>query len=1088
MRKFGLLGTSALRSAVFVGFAMAITSPSIAGTGAAQPSSPVEEDSPTQPDAPETLGQNEVELESGQTADEGATGETILVTGTRIRRPNLESTVPITSVGPTELTQRGDVSLGDALNELPSLRSTFSQANSTRFIGTAGLNLLDLRGLGTERTLVLVNGRRHVTSSPGSYEVDTNTIPTDLVERVDVVTGGNSAIYGSDAVAGVVNFVLKRDYEGIALRGQGGVSKYGDRGTYFVSGVAGKNLLDDRINVAVALEYAKTNPVFFIDRPYTGAESGVGPPGFETVEPTFRLVNGVPVAVPNRNNNGVPNTRFLSSGFTFNTVSLGGMVLTTCPAATATNAARRAAVCTGELSPTSGGRFSYNYAFLPDGTLVANNPANGLVDNRGAGGSPLFGLGASGLEGAMLLPGLDRYSANLLLSGDISPAFQPFLEAKYVRVDATQTSTQPTFIASALNPIFSVNNPFLTQQARDTLNLITGGASTFQMQRFNIDIGTRAEDHKRETYRIVAGVGGDLSTTGNLRYELSFNYGRTETYYETGGNVDIARFNRATNAVRNSQGQIVCAVNADASTTNDDPACVPLNVFGNGAPSQEAIDYVIYTSSREQWAEQINAVAFLSGDTAGLFELPGGPIGFAVGAEYRREDAFSAFDEFTRSGATFLNSGEPFDPPALEVKEAFAEVRIPILKDVPFFQELSLEGAARYSEQTGSDEGVWAYNFGGTWAPVRDLRIRAGYARSVRAPNLGDLFATRSETFANGLIDPCSQNVIMDDPNRVRNCAAAGVPTTLVVDGMTIPWINTPASGVSGFNQGNPNLTPEVGKSLTVGAVFQPRFIPGLSLTVDYYNIKISNVIQGLSGQAIINRCYDDPVSIDNPFCAAVFRRRDPNPLIDFTFDGQANRIPAPGQPTVNFEVLGPAFLNQPFNFAALKAEGIDFDMAYRTRLNDDVVMNLRGIATYNLNRQNFTFITDPDRATQLLGTLGDPEWAASFSANFDFGVFDLTYRANYIGPQFVTAFGVQNQEQGRPPTNPDAFPFKTYPDVLYHAFRGNFEVDKRFSFYGGVDNVLNRRPPFDLTGTGAGSGIFPVQGRFFYAGAEVKF
>jgi outer membrane receptor protein involved in Fe transport len=151
-------------------------------------------------------------------------------------------------------------------------------------------------------------------------------------------------------------------------------------------------------------------------------------------------------------------------------------------------------------------------------------------------------------------------------------------------------------------------------------------------------------------------------------------------------------------------------------------------------------------------------------------------------------------------------------------------------------------------------------------------------------------------------------------------------------------------------------------------------------------------------------------------------------------------------------------------------------------------VLNLRGIATYNLNRENFTFITDPTRATQLLGTLGDPEWAASFSANVDFGTFDITYRANYIGPQFVTSFGVQNSEQGRPPTNPDAFPFKSYPDVLYHALRGNFEVDKRFSFYGGVDNLLNRRPPFDLTGTGGGSGIFPVTGRFFYAGAEVKF
>ncbi|WP_225421469.1 TonB-dependent receptor domain-containing protein [Sphingomonas parva] len=1038
-------------------------------------------------DSPAVLAQNEVELESGQAIDQ-ASNDQIVVTGSRINRPNLDSTVPITSVGAEELTQRGDVSLGDALNELPSLRSTYSQSNSTRFIGTAGLNLLDLRGLGTERTLVLVNGRRHVSSTPGSYEVDTNTIPTDLVERVDVVTGANSAVYGSDAVAGVVNFVLKRNYEGLSLRGQGGTSSYGDRGTYFISGIAGKNFFDDRLNVAVAGEYAKTNAVYFSDRAYLGAATGVGPAGFETVEPTFRLVNGVPVAVPNRNNNGVPNTRFISSGLTFNTVSTGGMVLTSCPAATATNQARRDAVCTGELSPTSGGRLSYNYAFDPNGNLIPNNPANGLVDNRAAGGSALFGLGASGLEGAMLLPGLERYSANLLLNGDFGEGFQPFVEAKYVRVDANQTSTQPTFIASALNPIFSTSNPFLTAQARATLNVITGGASTFQMQRFNNDIGTRAEDHKRETFRIVTGASGKLTDTANLRYEVSLNYGRTETYYETGGNVDVAKFNRALDAVRNSSGQIVCRVNADASTTNDDPSCAPLNVFGYGAPSQAAIDYVLYTSFRNEWAEQKNAVAYLSGDTENLFELPGGAIGFALGAEYRKEDAYSAYDDYTATGATFLNASAPFDPPSVEVKEVFGELRVPILRDMPFFHELTVEGAARYSDYSGNIGGVWAYNFGGTWAPISDLRVRAAYGRSVRAPNLGNLYAPQSENFANGLIDPCSQTAINDNPNRVRNCAEAGIPTTMVVDGQTIPWVNTPSSGVSYFNQGNAQLVPEVSKSLTVGAVLQPRFIPGFSFTVDYYNIKIQNVISGLTGQQIVNRCYDDPVSTDNPFCDAVFRRRDPNPLIDFTFDGQTNRTPAPGVPTLNFAKLGPAFLNQPFNFASYKAEGIDFDAAYRKKLNDGIEVNLRGIATYNLNRENFSFITDPERSTRLHGVLGDPIWAGTFTANVDFGTFDIGYRLNYVGAQSVTDWEVQHSHQGRAPTNPDAYPFRKYPDVVYHALRFGFEPTEKFSFYAGIDNVLNRKPPYDLTGTGGGSGIFPVTGRFFYAGAQIDF
>src|SRR3954447_14757040 len=192
----------------------------------------------------------------------------ITVTGSRIRRPNLESPLPVTSVGGEEFFQTGDVSVGDKLAELPSIASTFTQANSTRFLGTSGLNLLDLRGLGTTRTLVLVNGRRHVGGDvlSSGVSVDVNTIPTDLIERVDVVTGGNSAVYGSDAIAGVVNFVLKQDYDGIMLRGQGGQSKYGDADAYFLSALLGKNFAGGRGNVAVNLEYARRDQAWGAER------------------------------------------------------------------------------------------------------------------------------------------------------------------------------------------------------------------------------------------------------------------------------------------------------------------------------------------------------------------------------------------------------------------------------------------------------------------------------------------------------------------------------------------------------------------------------------------------------------------------------------------------------------------------------------------------------------------------------------------------------------------------------------------------------------------------------------------------------
>ena len=1104
MRKFNLLGGSALGSAAVLTLSLALAAPAYAQTTPDQ-------DTTTESDAPETLGQNEVELESGQSATDATGDDEILVTGSRIRRPNLDSTVPITSVGPQELTQRGEVSLGDALNELPSLRATFSQANSTTSIGTSGLSLLDLRGLGTTRTLVLVNGRRHVTAQPGNYNVDVNTIPVDLLERVDVVTGGNSAVYGSDAIAGVVNFVLRRNFEGVKIRGQGGISTYGDRGNYFVSAVAGKNFFDDRVNIALHGEYSKSNEVFYSDRPYLGAYTG--PSGFITTQIT---------TAPNRNFDGIPNTAFYDNqggsrpGIMFGNISLGGYVASTCSTATpaqiaaftpaqlaaynsSTQVQRRALACAGGTTPT-GGNIPRNYAFLPDGTLAPDIP---FTDNRAIGGGVIGGLSATGLEDAMLLPGLERMVGGVLVNAEISPAFQPFLEAKFVRVNATQQSTQPTFTSGSLTATFSIDNPFLTQQARAQLQALNPGATTFSMLRFNNDLGTRAEDHQRDTYRIVAGVRGDLTEKGNLRYEAAFNYGKTETYYETGGNVLVANFNRAANAVRATSGpnagQIVCAVNADAITTNDDPACVPINLFGYNNSSQAARDYVGVTSVRNEEAEQINATAFISGDTTGFFELPGGAIGAALGVEYRREDAFTSYDPVTQSGATFLNAFQPFNPPAQELKEVFGELRLPLMRDQFLMEELTLEGAIRYSDYNTTG-GVWAYNAGIVYSPFRGVRMRGAYGRSVRAPNLGNLYATAAQTFANNLTDPCDQpggtnasNNISANPNRAANCAAAGIPTTITYTDqngfvITRPWNNTPGSGVVGINSGNPDLVPETSDSFTVGAVFQPSFLPGFSFTIDYYNITVKNVISGLTGQAIINRCYDDPGGIDNPFCAAIFRRTSADPIQNGAFNGQTTRrLENRAQDTIGLAGDGIGFRNSPFNFAALEREGIDFDLAYRRNLGGDTVLNLRAIASYVMKNEDFTFITEPERSTRSHGVLGDPIWAATFNANLDLGAADFTYSASFVGRQTILSWETQFSHQGRNPTNPDARPFTHYPDVVYHNLRAGIDVDKQFRFYAGVDNLLNQRPPYDLTGLEAGNPYGPT-GRYFYAGAEMNF
>lgn len=1005
--------------------------------------------------------QSEVEIESGQSATDEDDGEQIIVTGSRIRSPNLNSTVPITSLGQADLLDSGDVNVGDALNDLPSLRSTFSQANSTRFIGTAGLNLLDLRGLGIARTLVLVNGRRHITALPGSFIVDTNTIPNDLLERVDIVTGGSSAVYGSDAVAGVVNFVLKRDFDGVRLRGQAGISSRGDRGIQFVAATAGKNFAEGRGNVAVSVEYANAEPLYFRDRDYlTGAFSGRNQ--FNLAEP----VAGEPAA-----GDGIPDNLFFrgvrNSTLSNGTLLSANITAAQCAAAT-TPAAIRAARCLPNGQPRI-------FTFDQTGNLVDNQF---ITDFRPIGSANVVGgFGSTLRDTGQLAAGLDRYSANVLAHFDFSEAFKVFAEAKYVRVESLQEG-QPSFFQTGTFNFFNANfgfpvpdvrcdNPFLT--AQNIQALVSAGrclgatglfnpAATLPVARFNVDFGGRGEENRRETYRVVAGIEGDFND--DWHYEASFNYGRLETGLNSLNNLLLADidgnldgFSLAIDAVRNASGQIVCRVNADAITTNDRPDCVPLNIFGEGRPSQAALDFVNVTSRRDEKAEQYNALVFLNGDLSQLFELPGGPVRFAIGGEYRRESASSAYDELTASGATFLNGIPPFNPPALEVYEGFGEIELPLLRDLPFAQELTVSGAARYSDYNTGANKTFAYNISGTYAPVSDIRFRANYSRSVRVPTLDDLFSTPGQNFA-AISDPCDVNFINNGPNRAANCAALGIP---------VGFVNTPARSFStGFlSGGNPDLFEEKGKSLTIGAVLTPRFLPGFSLTVDYYDIQVTDAISVLGAQTIINQCVDS-TTINNPFCAVVFR----NP--DGTF-------------------MNPATLSAGINFAKADTEGVDIDLAYRRTFDNGHRLNLRGLATYLLTQNFFFSPTDPEFANRTRSELGDPVFSANFSAAYGIGNFDLRYSLDYIGRQTIGAFETQNSFQGRPPTNADAFARVFYPDVFYHALRGSYKVNDKFRAYAGVDNIFDRDPPLGLLGVGGGD-PFDSVGRYFYAGAQIDF
>jgi outer membrane receptor protein involved in Fe transport len=1048
MKKFGLLSSSAMGSAALFGLSLAIATPAYAQGD--------------QPPPPAT--------DQDQQADQG--GQNVEVTGTRIRRPNIESNVPIVSVTADEIAD-GDPSVGDALNDLPSLRSTFSQANSVRFIGTTGLNILDLRGLGTARTLVLVNGRRHITASPGDYLVDINTIPSDLIERIDVITGGSSAVYGSDAVAGVVNFVLRRDYDGIRLRGQGGISQQGDRGIQFVSLTAGRNFMDDRANIAINLEYVNAEALYFGDRPsLTGAYDGRCQ--FNAVEPTV----GEP-----QSGDGVPDQQFLC-GVRNNAISNGSTITANVTAANCQSAAfgpLGASAATGAarcINPGTSLGQPRTFRYSDTGLLLEDVPC---ADFRPYASGNVISCPNSVVPGATLrntgqiTPGLDRYTANVLMHFDISEAFRPFFEAKYVRIFSRQQG-QPSFYSPLSGTIGLPNqhcdNAFISTQAFTSLQAIgycsNGRTSTqtIPFGRFNTDFGGRSELVTRQTYRFVGGIQGDFNEDWN--YEVSFNYGHVDIHQDELNDLvitdipgNLAGFSLAYDPVLVA-GVPTCRDPFTLALVPASAGCVPINLFGNGSPSAAALNFVNTTSFVDQKASEYNVVAYINGDLSQLFELPGGPVRFVLGAEYRRETAFLTADPLSAAGGTFFNAFSDFDPPALEVKEAFGEVEIPLLRDLPFAQELTLTAAGRYSDYNsaaGTAGSTFSYNINGTWAPVRDIRFRANYSKSVRVPTLSDLFTVASQNFA-FIGDPCDVvNIGNGTTNRPTNCAADGIP---------VGYINTVARSQSTgfFSAGNPDLTEETGKSLTIGTVITPRWIPGLSLTVDYYRIRVDNLIAVLGAQTILNQCYD--LARPNQYCSLLNPR---NP--DFSF-------------------ANPALTSAGVNFAAFKADGIDIELSYRRTFENGHRLNFRAIATYVIRRDNFTSPTDPTFRDRILSEVGDPQWSANVNISYGIGPWDLRWSMNYIGPQVIGAYESYYGIDGRPPQNADLTGEISYPDMLYHAVRLSYRVNERFQFYGGVDNLFDADPrilrnTFGSTGT-AGGTSWDYIGRYFYAGAIVDF
>ena len=1042
--------------------------------------------------------------------DDASTDRTaIVVTGSRISSPNLQSVVPITSIGGEQFFEQGNTNIGDSLNDLPQLRSTFAQQNPGLGIGIAGLNLLDLRGLGTQRTLVLVNGRRHVPADilNNAVSPDVNSIPNDLIERVDIVTGSNSALYGSDAIAGVVNFVLRRDYDGLQVRGQTGISPKGFGGAQYVSAMFGKNFADGRANLTLHGEYSHQDRVFASDIPWFRSNDGLGVIDLDT--------SGLPSS-----SDGFPDRAFFRD---FRTASINRYGLIPITQRTGNPVCGQGLVATNGAPATTvgtsiGNSFNCTYIFQPDGALVAQT---GTRFGSGIIGSIVGGNGQSGREENLLsvYPEQQRYNFNLLGHYEVANGIEAFIEAKFSHVDALGNNAGPSFIQGTQTQ-FDVrerprlDNPFLTAAQRTQLsNLImasdcntsltascaaagnltaaqraqiTAGTYRFVLSRSLLDVGIRDEDFSRDTYRTVAGLRGTFNE--DWTFELSANYGKFKETINTDGYIDKQRFMLAMDAgVNPANGQIQCRAKFDPASAiilqrtltaeqtatlqgrlaADIASCVPYNPFG-AADNSASVAYFSSPGTSKSSLDQLDILGFVSGDSSQLFELPGGPIRFALGGEYRREKANYTQDPFLQTGLTNNVVIPTFAPDAFEVKEVYGEIQLPILANMPFAENLTLNGAGRISDYKGGIGTTYTYNGGITYSPIPDILFRANYGRAVRAPNVSETAFPLVPNF-NSISDPCNPTNINNNSNRAANCQADL--------GALLPNLLSSTYSLPIVSGSNPNLTSEKSDSYTVGAVLRPRFIPGLSLTVDYYKIDVKGIIASLSAQQILNSCYDLP-SASNIFCQQFTRFRGPG-------TGPFGEVPG--------AILGNSLIVAPLNYARRVREGIDTQLKYQTTIAQNVKFGFDLIYTHNLQISNFQDPTQPTYENRILEELGDPKDEFRLDVNVGTGPFTFGYRMHYIGPMYVNTYEDFNSLQGRPAENLDYADVQKYKQVFYHDIRLDIDLEdagiaKGFKFYVGVDNVLDKHPPLGSTGTGAGSAIYDVFGRYLYAGVRVRY
>ncbi len=980
--------------------------------------------------------------------------EEVVVTGSRLTQPNLTGPTNVNVLSREVIDLSGAVNISELIRTVPAAGvSTLTSTNSNFTVNSSGINTVELRNLGEDRTLVLVNGRRFVSGRPGTNQVDLNSIPTAFIERVDVVTGGASAVYGSDALAGVVNIILKDDFEGVQLTGQSGISGENDDETHQLNLTIGAPFADGRGSAMFNLGWDKELGVFARNR--DGLEVDGTSTAFFTGNPADWKTSVIP---------------------TFSSFSEKG-----------------------RIGVPGGGQF------------VVDNGAVRAFDSAQDGfNRQAFRALSVPTERRQFAGVLDfEYNENLSFFAEVNysqtdtnSSLEPFplsSEDIYGDNQAQCFDTTGDGNNDSCDYGVSILNPFVPEGLRAEARAANPGISDDELvlgfARRTTELDQRGASNTRQTFRFVTGIHG---TVDDYAYELSVNYGRTSQDQRSTGQINVLNMRQALDAIEDSNGDIVC---------RDEIAriqgCLPANVFGLGAltngldenTQRNLLNYLKAPASTSAELEQVVVSGFLSGT---LFEMAGGTARFVVGGEYRDEKSRSVGDALSQQG---LNAGNAIPPTigGYDVMELFGEVELPLVSDQKWAKSLDLSLAVRYSDySTVGTTGAFAAGL--MYRPSDDYLVRGQYSKAVRAPNVAELFQPLSESFE-GVTDPCAGVTIdavsgsaaffnvtqnQNDPAAVLSSGvnASTVGSQLATTCLQDPTIASRVAatgglaltqpelqGVGGFNGGAStggfSLAEESADTFTVGFVWDPSFAEWadpLTLSVDWYRIEIEDGIGSISRTQSATGCYNAAgYSASSSFCQGIVR-----------FDSG---------PSIGAIRFANEFTQ---NLSEIEVEGIDLQLSYRFDFERFGMLDLLVTYGYLITEESVPFPgADLDDST---GEVGSPEHEAVVSLVYGVGPASIALTTQIIGSSEF-----DNDPNG-------FFAGEKIPTQYFTDLQARWRLSENSEVLFGVDNLLDEytkigfstflaaNTNLNATGWSTAPDIYDGLGRRFYAGFKFEF